>query len=100
MEAQYSPIQIEEKWSKIWAERELEKPGSEDHFSQIIPPPNVTGTLHMGHSFQYAIMDFYTRYHHMNGTDSYWQVGTDHAGIATQMVVENNLLNEGKSKDD
>ena len=98
MEAQYSPIQIEEKWSKIWAERELEKPGSEDHFSQIIPPPNVTGTLHMGHSFQYAIMDFYTRYHHMNGTDSYWQVGTDHAGIATQMVVENNLLNEGKSK--
>ena len=100
MDAQYSPIQIEEKWSKIWADRELERPGSEDHFSQIIPPPNVTGTLHMGHSFQYAIMDFYTRYHHMKGTDSYWQVGTDHAGIATQMVVENNLLNEGKSKDD
>ena len=100
MEAQYSPIQIEEKWSKIWADRELERPGSEDHFSQIIPPSNVTGTLHMGHSFQYAIMDFYTRYHHMKGTDSYWQVGTDHAGIATQMVVENNLLNEGKSKDD
>ena len=100
MDAQYSPIQIEEKWSKIWADRELERPGSEDHFSQIIPPPNVTGTLHMGHSFQYAIMDFYTRYHHMRGTDSYWQVGTDHAGIATQMVVENNLLNEGKSKDD
>ena len=100
MDTQYSPIQIEEKWSKIWADRELEKPGSEDHFSQIIPPPNVTGTLHMGHSFQYAITDFYTRYHHMKGTDSYWQVGTDHAGIATQMVVENNLLNEGKSKDD
>ena len=100
MNAQYSPIQIEEKWSKIWADRELERPGSEDHFSQIIPPPNVTGTLHMGHSFQYAIMDFYTRYHHMKDTDSYWQVGTDHAGIATQMVVENNLLNEGKSKDD
>ena len=100
MEAKYSPIQIEEKWSKVWADRELARPGSEDHFSQIIPPPNVTGTLHMGHSFQYAIMDFYTRYHHMRGTDSYWQVGTDHAGIATQMVVENNLLNEGKSKDD
>ena len=100
MEAKYSPIQIEEKWSKVWADRELVRPGSEDHFSQIIPPPNVTGTLHMGHSFQYAIMDFYTRYHHMRGTDSYWQVGTDHAGIATQMVVENNLLNEGKSKDD
>ena len=51
MEAQYSPIQIEEKWSKIWADRELEKPGSEDHFSQIIPPPNVTGTLHMAIAF-------------------------------------------------
>ena len=100
MEAKYFPIQIEEKWSKVWADRELAKPESENFFSQIIPPPNVTGTLHMGHSFQYAIMDFYTRYHHMNGTDAYWQVGTDHAGIATQMVVENNLRNEGKTKDD
>ena len=100
MEAKYFPIQIEEKWSKVWADRELAKPESENFFSQIIPPPNVTGTLHMGHSFQYAIMDFYTRYQHMNGTDAYWQVGTDHAGIATQMVVENNLRNEGKTKDD
>ena len=100
MEAKYFPIQIEEKWSKVWADRELAKPESENFFSQIIPPPNVTGTLHMGHSFQYAIMDFYTRYHYMNGTDAYWQVGTDHAGIATQMVVENNLRNEGKTKDD
>ena len=100
MEAKYFPIQIEEKWSKVWADRELTKPESENFFSQIIPPPNVTGTLHMGHSFQYAIMDFYTRYQHMNGTDAYWQVGTDHAGIATQMVVENNLRNEGKTKVD
>ena len=100
MDAKYFPIEIEEKWSKVWAERELNKPESEQNFSQIIPPPNVTGTLHMGHSFQYAIMDFYTRYHHMNGLDSYWQVGTDHAGIATQMVVENNLTNEGKDKND
>ena len=95
MDAKYFPIEIEEKWSKVWAERELNKPESEQNFSQIIPPPNVTGTLHMGHSFQYAIMDFYTRYHHMNGLDSYWQVGTDHAGIATQMVVENNLAAVG-----
>ena len=100
MDTKYFPIEIEEKWSKVWAERELNKPESEQNFSQIIPPPNVTGTLHMGHSFQYAIMDFYTRYHHMNGLDSYWQVGTDHAGIATQMVVENNLTNEGKDKND
>ena len=100
MDPKYFPIEIEEKWSKVWAERSLVRKEKENHFSQIIPPPNVTGTLHMGHSFQYAIMDFYTRYNHMNGIDSYWQVGTDHAGIATQMVVENNLINEGKTKDD
>ena len=100
MEAKYYPLEIEEKWSKIWSERTLDKTAHKNSFSQVIPPPNVTGTLHMGHSFQYAIMDFYTRYHHMNGTDAYWQVGTDHAGIATQMVVENNLRNEGKTKDD
>ena len=100
MDPKYFPIEIEEKWSKVWAARSLVRKEKENHFSQIIPPPNVTGTLHMGHSFQYAIMDFYTRYKHMNGIDSYWQVGTDHAGIATQMVVENNLINEGKTKDD
>ena len=100
MDPKYFPIEIEEKWSKIWAQRSLDRPKAKNRFSQIIPPPNVTGTLHMGHSFQYSIMDFYTRYHHMNGADSYWQVGTDHAGIATQMVVENNLANEGKTKDE
>ena len=100
MEAKYYPLEIEEKWSKIWSERTLDKTNHKNSFSQVIPPPNVTGTLHMGHSFQYAIMDFYTRYHHMNGTNSYWQVGSDHAGIATQMVVENNLANEGKTKND
>ena len=100
MDPKYFPIEIEEKWSKVWALRSLDRSKAKNRFSQIIPPPNVTGTLHMGHSFQYAIMDFYTRYHHMNGADSYWQVGTDHAGIATQMVVENNLANEGKTKDE
>ena len=91
MDKQYYPVEIEEKWSKIWAERVISNKDSKDSFSQVIPPPNVTGTLHMGHSFQYAIMDFYTRYHHMAGKDAHWQVGADHAGIATQMVVENNL---------
>ena len=91
MDKQYYPAEIEEKWSKIWAERVISNKDSEDSFSQVIPPPNVTGTLHMGHSFQYAIMDFYTRYNHMAGKDAHWQVGSDHAGIATQMVVENNL---------
>ena len=91
MDKQYYPVEIEEKWSKIWAERVISNKDSKDSFSQVIPPPNVTGTLHMGHSFQYAIMDFYTRYNHMAGKDAHWQVGSDHAGIATQMVVENNL---------
>ena len=91
MDKQYYPVEIEEKWSKIWSERVISNKNSKDSFSQVIPPPNVTGTLHMGHSFQYAIMDFYTRYHHMAGKDAHWQVGADHAGIATQMVVENNL---------
>ena len=91
MDKQYYPVEIEEKWSKIWSEKILSNKDSDTSFSQVIPPPNVTGTLHMGHSFQYAIMDFYTRYHHMSGKDAHWQVGADHAGIATQMVVENNL---------
>ena len=91
MDKQYYPVEIEEKWSKIWSERVISNKDSDASFSQVIPPPNVTGTLHMGHSFQYAIMDFYTRYNHMAGKDAHWQVGADHAGIATQMVVENNL---------
>ena len=91
MDKQYYPVEIEEKWSKIWSERVISNKDSETSFSQVIPPPNVTGTLHMGHSFQYAIMDFYTRYQHMAGKNVHWQVGADHAGIATQMVVENNL---------
>lgn len=98
MDKQYYPVEIEEKWVKIWAERKVSNKESDDSFSQVIPPPNVTGTLHMGHSFQYAIMDFYTRYHHMSGKDSYWQVGSDHAGIATQMVVENNLAKKDISR--
>ena len=65
MDKQYYPVEIEEKWVKIWAERKVSNKESDDSFSQVIPPPNVTGTLHMGHSFQYAIMDFYTRYHHI-----------------------------------
>ena len=76
----------------IFGQKEfLTNKDAKETFSQVIPPPNVTGTLHMGHSFQYAIMDFYTRYNHMSGKKAHWQVGSDHAGIATQLVVENNL---------
>jgi len=100
MDKTYYPTDIEEKWAKIWSERKVENKDSKDSFSQVIPPPNVTGTLHMGHSFQYAIMDFYTRYNHMSGKDAHWQVGSDHAGIATQMVVENNLAKKEITRND
>jgi len=100
MDKQYFPIDIEEKWAKIWSERKVANTDSSESFSQVIPPPNVTGTLHMGHSFQYAIMDFYTRYNHMAGKDAYWQVGSDHAGIATQMLVENNLAKKEITRKD
>ena len=100
MDKKYYPIEIEEKWAKIWSERSINNTNATESFAQVIPPPNVTGTLHMGHSFQYAIMDFYTRYNHMSGKDSYWQVGADHAGIATQMVVENNLARKDISRKD
>ena len=100
MDKQYHPTEIEEKWAKVWSERKVQNENSTESFSQVIPPPNVTGTLHMGHSFQYAIMDFYTRYNHMAGKDSYWQVGSDHAGIATQMVVENNLAKKEITRKD
>ncbi|MDA8915725.1 valine--tRNA ligase [Gammaproteobacteria bacterium] len=100
MDKQYFPTDIEEKWVKIWSERKVANTESSESFSQVIPPPNVTGTLHMGHSFQYAIMDFYTRYNHMAGKDAYWQVGSDHAGIATQMLVENNLAKKQITRKD
>ena len=100
MDKRYSPLDIEEKWANIWKDNPLPNIKSDIKFSQVIPPPNVTGTLHMGHSFQYAIMDFYTRYNHMRSVKSYWQIGTDHAGIATQLVVENNLVADGIKKED
>jgi len=92
VDKKYFPTLVEEKWVDIWSKNTFEKNEGKDSFSQVIPPPNVTGTLHMGHSFQYAIMDFYTRYNHMSGVKTHWQVGADHAGIATQLVVENNLV--------
>ena len=100
MDKTYYPTEIEEKWVKIWSERKVKNEDFKESFSQVIPPPNVTGTLHMGHSFQYAIMDFYTRYNHMSGKDAHWQVGSDHAGIATQMVVENNLAKKEITRND
>jgi len=95
----YDPSEIEQKLYQEWETSGLFEPGKgAESYSLAIPPPNVTGTLHMGHGFQNAIMDCLIRYHRMSGKNTLWQVGTDHAGIATEMVVERRLNAEGKSK--
>nr|WP_067287353.1 valine--tRNA ligase [Marinobacterium profundum] len=92
MDKTYQPHDIEKSWYKTWEERNYFAPSGEgDAYSIMIPPPNVTGSLHMGHAFQHTIMDALTRYRRMQGRNTLWQVGTDHAGIATQMVVERKL---------
>lgn len=103
MEKTYSPQDIESKWYQTWEQQGYFKPGSDpqaDPYCIMIPPPNVTGSLHMGHGFQEAIMDALIRYHRMLGNNTLWQVGTDHAGIATQMVVERLLEAQGVSRHD
>ncbi|EDN65275.1 valyl-tRNA synthetase [Beggiatoa sp. PS] len=89
MEKTYNPQTIEQHWYQIWEEYGYFAPqGGSAPYCIMIPPPNVTGTLHMGHAFQDTLMDLLTRYHRMMGDNTLWQAGTDHAGIATQMVVE------------
>ncbi|MCW8194276.1 valine--tRNA ligase [Proteobacteria bacterium 005FR1] len=101
MEKTYSPQSIESKWYETWEKNQYFAPkGDGKPFCIMIPPPNVTGSLHMGHGFQDSIMDALIRYHRMKGNNTLWQVGTDHAGIATQMVVERQLDAEGKSRHD
>ncbi len=101
MEKTYQPHQIEASWYKTWEERGYFTPSGEgDAYCIMIPPPNVTGSLHMGHGFQQSIMDAMTRYQRMQGKNTLWQVGTDHAGIATQMVVERQLQAKNLSKHD
>ncbi|MGA7157557.1 MAG: valine--tRNA ligase [Acidobacteriaceae bacterium] len=102
----YDPSLIEEKWSKFWVdERIFSVPTPTDAsaitpFVQLLPPPNVTGRLHMGHMLNQTEMDILTRWHRMNGDTAVWVPGTDHAGIATQMMVERQLAAEGKSRTD
>jgi len=92
MEKTYQPHEIEKSWYKTWEESNYFTPSGEgDSYCIMIPPPNVTGSLHMGHAFQHTIMDSLVRYQRMKGKNTLWQVGTDHAGIATQMVVERKL---------
>ncbi|MGY8871153.1 MAG: valine--tRNA ligase [Pseudomonadales bacterium] len=95
MDKTYQPHEIEKSWYKTWEDNGYFAPSGEgESYSIMIPPPNVTGSLHMGHAFQHTIMDALTRYHRMKGKNTLWQVGTDHAGIATQMVVERKLAAE------
>ena len=101
MEKTYDPHAIEQAWYQRWEEKGYFSPsGKGEPYCIVIPPPNVTGRLHMGHAFQDTIMDTLIRYHRMNGDNTLWQPGTDHAGIATQMVVERKLGQEGKTRHD
>ncbi|HEX5420305.1 MAG TPA: valine--tRNA ligase, partial [Gammaproteobacteria bacterium] len=95
----YRPAEVEARHYRDWEEAGCFAPaGQGEPYCIVIPPPNVTGTLHMGHAFQYSIMDALIRYHRMRGDRTLWQHGTDHAGIATQMVVERLLNAEGSSR--
>ena len=94
----YTPKDIEEKWYGAWEQNNLFAPsGQGAPFSIAIPPPNVTGSLHMGHAFQHSIVDALIRYQRMKGRKTLWQMGTDHAGIATQMLVTEQLAKENIS---
>ena len=99
MEKTYQPHAIEKRWYQYWEQAGCFRPrGEGTPFSIMIPPPNVTGSLHMGHGFNNTLMDTLVRFHRMKGCNTLWQAGTDHAGIATQMVVERKLAAEGLSR--
>ncbi|MCH8286694.1 class I tRNA ligase family protein, partial [candidate division KSB1 bacterium] len=97
----YDPKAVEEKWYRFWSEKDYFHPvpgKNKKPFTIMMPPPNVTGILHMGHALQSTIQDTLTRYHRMRGYDALWMPGTDHAGIATQNVVEKMLRERGTSR--
>lgn len=100
----FDPKAIESKWYAFWESKGYYaaglNPEIKDNFCILLPPPNVTGTLHMGHGFNQTLMDALTRYHRMRGDNTLWQPGTDHAGIATQIVVERQLDAQGVSRHD
>ncbi len=101
MDKTFEPKSIEQQCYQSWESSGMFKASGEgEPYCILLPPPNVTGSLHMGHGFQQTIMDVLTRYHRMKGDNTLWQVGTDHAGIATQMVVERQLNAQGKTRHD
>ncbi|HXF16411.1 MAG TPA: valine--tRNA ligase, partial [Burkholderiales bacterium] len=99
----FEPKEIEQRWYPVWESRgyfEVHGDQNRPAYCIQLPPPNVTGTLHMGHAFQQTLMDILIRYHRMRGFATNWVIGTDHAGIATQIVVERQLESEGKTRSD
>ena len=96
----YNHNNIENEIYNYWEKNKFFKPqkNNKKHFSIVIPPPNITGSLHMGHALNNSLQDLLIRYYRMNGYETLWQPGTDHAGIATQAVVEKNLLKRGIKK--
>ena len=112
MSDKYEPSKVEDNYYKIWEDRgyfeidgnksiqELDENKKQKTFSIMMPPPNVTGSLHIGHALTFTLQDIITRYKRMDGFKTLWQPGTDHAGIATQNVVEKQLLAEGTTKEE
>ncbi|MDX1632380.1 MAG: class I tRNA ligase family protein, partial [Thermoanaerobaculia bacterium] len=103
MEKHFDPASYEEKWQEYWAEGgyfEVDADTDRPTFCIMIPPPNVTGKLHIGHALQSTLQDLLTRWRRMQGYEALWLPGTDHAGIATQLMVERELAEEGKTRHD
>ena len=99
----YEPAAVEARWYPVWEARgyfRADPASPKPPYCIVIPPPNVTGALHMGHAFTFTLQDVLIRFKRMDGFDTLWQPGTDHAGIATQVVVERQLAAEGKTKED
>ncbi len=102
LEKTYDPTQVEERWYRFWTEKgyfhaSVDRPGTP--YSIVIPPPNITGSLHLGHALNTALQDILIRWRRMQGRNTLWMPGTDHAGIATQNVVERQLMAEGTSRE-
>ncbi len=98
LDKQYEPRDVEKRWYRFWEENRLFEASEESagrNYSIVIPPPNVTGVLHMGHAFNNTLQDILCRYRRLRGDNVLWMPGTDHAGIATQNVVEKKLASEG-----
>src|SRR5271154_273392 len=103
LSSKYNPKETQDKWLKFWKENNVfhaKADSGKKPFTIVIPPPNVTGILHMGHALNNTLQDIMVRYKRMNGFETLWMAGTDHAGIATQNVVEKQLAKEGKTRQD